>query len=193
MKHLLPFPFLALAAAAFAAPRIEVPTLPQSECADAEASTNVAFRTGRRGVRTFDVRIAYTGSASNCVEVAFGRDEDRDGDLSAEETRLLLGWRGGRRFVEDVASDERIYEDAEPVSGRRHLALSVEAGESLVPRRASFTCESGTCFDSLAAHPPRFLCDSSWNLVKVVRRGEPAADEWCRVEHAGPTFSVKVR
>ena len=193
MMHRQLLPSLALAVVASAAPQIEVPTLPQSECADAEVSTNVVFRTSRRGVRTFDVRIAYTGSASNCVEVAFGRDEDGNGDLSAEEMRLLLGWRGGRRFVEDVAADERIYEDAEPVSGRRLLALSVEAGESLVPRRASFTCESGPCFDSLAAHPPRFLCDSSWSLVKVVRRGASAADEWCRVEHAGPTFSVKVR
>ena len=195
MKHrqLLPSLALALAVVASAAPQIEVPTLPQSECADAEASTNVAFRTGRNGLRALDVRIAYTGSASNCVEVAFGRDEDGNGDLSAEETRLLLGWRGGRRFVEDVAADERIYEDAELVSGRRLLALSVEAGESLVPRRASFTCESGPCFDSLAAHPPRFLCDSSWNLVKVVRRGASAADEWCEIRGAGPVFSVKVR
>ena len=193
MKQLMTVLWMAYFASAFASARVEVPTLPLGEYADTEVSTNIAFRTSRRGVRTFDVRIAYTGSASNCVEVAFGRDADGNGDLSAEEMRLLLGWRGGRRFVEDVAADERIYEDAEPVSGRRLLALSVEAGESLVPRRASFTCESGPCFDSLAAHPPRFLCDSSWNLVKVVRRGEPAADEWCRVEHAGPTFSVKVR
>ena len=193
MKQLMTVLCLVCAAPAFALARIEVSALPASECADTEVSTNVVFRTSRRGVRTFDVRIAYTGSASNCVEVAFGRDADGNGDLSAEEMRLLLGWRGGRRFVEDVAADERIYEDAVPASGRRFLALSVRTDGNLAPRTAEFTCESGPCFASLAAHPPRFICDSSWNLVKVVRRGASAADEWCEIRGAGPVFSVKVR
>ena len=182
-----------LAATAFASARVEVPTLPASECADTEVATNLAFRTSRRGVKSLDVRIEYTGSESNCVEMAFGRDADGNGDLAAEEMRLLLGWRGGRRFVEDVASDNRVYEDAEPASGRRFLALSVATDGGLVPRTAKFTCESGPCFASLAAHPPRFLCDSSWNLVKVVRRGASAADEWCAVENSGPKFELRVR
>ena len=193
MKLIVTLLCMVCAASASAAMQVVMPTLPQSECADTEVSTNVVFRTSRRGVRTFDVRIAYTGSASNCVEVAFGRDEDGNGDLSAEEMRLLLGWRGGRRFVEDVAADERIYEDAEPASGRRFLALSVRTDGDLVPSTAEFTCESGPCFASLAAHPPRFLCDSSWNLVKVVRRGTSAGDEWCVVENSGPRFELRVR
>ena len=184
---------LFISAAVLAASRIEVSALPASVYADTEVSTNVAFRTSGRGVKALDVRIEYAGSESNCVEMAFGRDTDGNGDLSAEETRLLLGWRGGRRFVEDVASDERVYEDAEPLSGRRFLALSVATDGDLVPRTAKFTCESGPCFASLAAHPPRFLCDSSWNLVKVVRRGASAADEWCAVENSGPRFELRVR
>ena len=184
---------LSLSATVFAVARIEVSALPSSEYADTEVSTNVAFRTGRKGVKALDVRIEYAGSESNCVEMAFGRDTDGNGDLSAEEMRLLLGWRGGRRFVEDVASDDRVYEDAEPASGRRFLALSVTTDGDLVPRTAAFTCESGPCFTSLAADVPRFLCDSSWNLVKVVRRGTSAADEWCAVENSGPRFELRVR
>ena len=184
---------LFISAAVLAASRIEVSALPSGEYADTEVSTNVAFRASRRGVKSLDVRIEYTGSESNCVEVAFGRDADGSGDLSAEEMRLLLGWRGGRRFVEDVATDDRVYEDAEPASGRRFLALSVTTDGDLVPRTAAFTCESGPCFTSLAAHPPRFLCDSSWNLVKVVRRGASAVDEWCAVESSGPKFELRVR
>ena len=164
---------MAFAAAAFASARVEVSALPAGEYADTEVSTNVAFRTSRRGVKALDVRIEYTGSA--------------------EEMRLLLGWRGGRRFVEDVATDDRVYEDAEPASGRRFLALSVTTDGDLVPRTAAFTCESGPCFTSLAADVPRFLCDSSWNLVKVVRRGTSAADEWCAVENSGPRFELRVR
>ena len=193
MKQLMTVLWMAYFASAFASARVEVSALPAGEYADTEVSTNVAFRTSRRGVKSLDVRIEYTGSESNCVEVAFGRDADGNGDLSAEEMRLLLGWRGGRRFVEDVASDDRVYEDAEPASGRRFLALSVTTDGDLVPRTAAFTCESGPCFTSLAADVPRFLCDSSWNLVKVVRRGTSAADEWCAVENSGPRFELRVR
>jgi len=193
MKQLMTVLWMAYFASAFASARVEVPTLPLGEYADTEVSTNVVFRASRRGVKSLDVRIEYTGSESNCVEVAFGRDADGNGDLSAEEMRLLLGWRGGRRFVEDVASDDRVYEDAEPASGRRFLALSVTTDGDLVPRTAAFTCESGPCFTSLAADVPRFLCESSWNLVKVVRRGTSAADEWCAVENSGPRFDLRVR
>ena len=193
MKHIVTALCMVCAAAALASSRVEVSALPAGEYADTEVSTNVAFRASRRGVKSLDVRIKYTGSESNCVEVAFGRDADGNGDLSAEEMRLLLGWRGGRRFVEDIASDDRVYEDAEPASGRRFLALSVTTDGDLVPRTAAFTCESGPCFTSLAAHPPRFLCDSSWNLVKVVRRGASAVDEWCAVESSGPKFELRVR
>ena len=193
MKHIVTALCMVCAAAALASSRVEVSALPAGEYADTEVSTNVAFRASRRGVKLLDVRIEYTGSESNCVEVAFGRDADGNGDLSAEEMRLLLGWRGGRRFVEDVATDDRVYEDAEPASGRRFLALSVTTDGDLVPRTAAFTCESGPCFTSLAADVPRFLCDSSWNLVKVVRRGTSAADEWCAVENSGPRFELRVR
>ena len=193
MKYFVVVLSLCLSAPVLAAARVVVPSLPESEFADSEVSTNVAFRTDRRGVKALDVRVEFTASVSNCVEVAFGRDADGNGDLSSEEMRLLVGWRGGRRFVEDVASDDRRYEDAEPASGRRFLALSVETDGDLLPRRAAFTCESGPCFTALAADAPRFLCDSSWDLVKIVRRGAFAADEWCEIRNDGPKFVLRVR
>lgn len=69
---------------------------------DTEVSTNVAFNARRNDVRTFDVCIKLEATASNCVQVAFGRDADDDGDLSPKEAGLILGWRAGRCFVEDV-------------------------------------------------------------------------------------------
>ena len=172
MKYIVTVLCMVCAAGASAVARIEVSALPASGCADTEVSTNVAFRTSGRGVKALDVRIEYTGSESNCVEVAFGRDADGNGVLSAGEMRLLLGWRGGRRFVEDVASDERVYEDAEPVSGRRFLALSVATDGDLVPRTAKFTCESGPCFASLAAHPLRLVVEPRQGCTaRRIRRG----------------------
>ena len=193
MKNLVRVFFLSMPLTCIAASLVVVPTLPKSNYVDFEVSTNIAFRTDKIGVKVLEVRIEFAGSESNCVEVAFGRDADGNGDLSPEEMRFLLGWRGGRRFVEDVASDERRYEDAEPVSGRRFLALSVETGGERFPRKPAFTCESGPCFTSLAADAPRFPWDSTWNIAKIVRRGTDAADEWCKIRYDGPLFVMMVR
>ena len=67
-----------------------------SDHLDTESSTNVAFNVRRNDVKVFDVRIEQASSASNCVQVAFGRDADADGDLSPDEADLVLGWRAGR-------------------------------------------------------------------------------------------------
>lgn len=81
-----------------------------SDCLDTESSTNVAFNVRRNDVKVFDVRIEQASSVSNCVQVAFGRDADADGDLSPDEADLVLGWRAGRYFVEDVSAEERTFE-----------------------------------------------------------------------------------
>jgi hypothetical protein len=78
---------MACAATVFAVSHVEVSALPQGEFADTEVSTNVPFRTSKRGVKALDVRIEHAGSESNCVEVAFGHDADGNGDLATEETR----------------------------------------------------------------------------------------------------------
>ena len=67
-----------------------------SDHLDTESSTNVAFNVRRNDVKVFDVRIEQASSVSNCVQVAFGRDADADGDLSPDEADLVLGWRAGR-------------------------------------------------------------------------------------------------
>ena len=89
-----------------------LPGLPKSEFADTEVSTNVAFNATRSDARNFGVSMAFMGTESNCVQIAFGRDADYDGDLSAEETRLLLGWRGGLYFIEDATGQNRLVESA---------------------------------------------------------------------------------
>ena len=74
---------------------------------DTEVSTNVAFNVGRSDAKIFEVKMELSGSVSNCVQVAFGRDADEDGDLAPDEADFVLGWRGGRYFVEDVAGQCR--------------------------------------------------------------------------------------
>ena len=77
-----------------------------------EVSTNIPLVTHRDDVRGFVAAMDFAGTASNCVQMAFGRDADGDGELELAETDLLVGWRAGRYFIEDSAAGTRHVERA---------------------------------------------------------------------------------
>lgn len=170
-----------------------VPVRPAAPFPDPEASTNVAFNASRNDTRRFGVTLEHAGSVSNCVDVAFGRDADGDGDLAPEESDLVLGWSGGVWALEDVASDCRYEESAVDTSAVRRITFSVATDGDLVPVRAGITNETGACFTELAAESPRWFFRPEWNLMKVTRRGLDTEDSWCRVESVYNHFSVIVR
>ena len=72
--------------------------------------------THRDDVRGFVAAMDFAGTASNCVQMAFGRDAEGDGELELAETDLLVGWRAGRYFIEDSAAGTR---HEEPAASRR--------------------------------------------------------------------------
>ena len=160
-----------------------LPQLADSAYADTEVSTNVQFNAERSDAREFGVEMSFSGTASNCVQIAFGRDADGDGDLSPEETALALGWRGGSYFIEDVARGERLREDADMSwNGARDLSLHVMLDGAFHPRSAAATTESGACFLPVTASPPDWLYGADWNLMKVTKRGVDATAETVGVD-----------
>ncbi len=158
---------------------------------DTEVSTNIAFNATRNDVREFNVRIDLAGTVSNGVQIAFGRDVDEDGDLAPEEMRLVLGWRCGRYFVEDVVGETRSF-DASAETGR-FLQMRVSTDQSYVPKTATFTNEVGACFADLTAACPPWLFCADWNLLKVTRRGTHSADEICRIDSVYRFFRFFIR
>lgn len=170
-----------------------VPVWPAAPFPDPEVSTNVAFNVSRNDTRRFGVTLELAGSVSNCVDVAFGRDADGDGDLAPEESDLVLGWSGGVWTLEDVASDCRHEESAVGTSAVRRITFSVATDGDLVPIRAGITNETGACFTEIAAEAPRWFFRPEWNLMKVTRRGLDTEGGWCRVESVYNHFSVIVR
>ena len=160
-----------------------LPQLPEPVFADTEVSTNIPFNTARSDAREFGVEMSFTGTASNCVQVAFGRDSDGDGDLSPEETAFALGWRGGAYFIEDVARGERLREDADMSwAEARSLSLHVALDSAYRPRSAAATNESGACFLPVTSVAPDWLYGAEWNLMKVTRRGVDATAEAVAVD-----------
>ena len=171
-----------------------VSDLPPSPYADTEVSSNVVFNATRGDAKFFDVRLELTGTVSNNVQIAFGRDADGDGDLALEETGLVLAWRGGRYCVENVPESERIVEASVSETGTtRFLHMRVMTDRDLEPRTASFSNEAGPCFADLSASAPDWLYRPDWNLLKVTRRGVDSSSEWCRVECEYRKFVIRIK
>ena len=79
---------------------IVVPPQPVSPYADTEVSTNIQFSASSEHAREIEMRFALDGCASNCIQVAFGRDADGDGVLGADgggtnNVQMVIGPGGG--------------------------------------------------------------------------------------------------
>lgn len=194
MMKLITIVFLALGLCPIlSAKEIAVGSLP-SDALDSEVWTNVAFNAVRDDVRDFVVRIELASSVSNCIQVALGRDLDGDGDLTVEESALVIGFRDGRCFVEDVAGEDRHFESSGMSgTGPCFLQMSVRTDASLDPKNVSFATGSGPCFQDLASACPPWLFRREWNLLKVTRRGDPGAQEICRVRADYRSFRITIR
>ena len=66
--------------------------LPAPEFVDTEVSAHHPLVQGSFGLKGLDFRLEFTGTPSNNVEVAFGRDGDEDGALAPHETDVVVGW-----------------------------------------------------------------------------------------------------
>ena len=168
------------------------PRLPEPATVGMEVSTNLDFKAIRSDLRRLEVRMECLGTASNCVQLAFGRDADGDGVLAPEETSLALGWRGGRYFIEDAETGVRLCEDAAPQSGAsRSLVLHVSYGGDSEVKSATFRDESNNArFAAALVARPEWLLGTDWDLCRVARRGIDSTSELCYVSRGYGYFHV---
>ena len=138
------FAITAIEWSAYALPAVR-PVLPPIEYADTETVTNVAFTAWERGLREFRFDLAFTGTASNNVEMAFGADADGNGELSEGEVAVRAGWDCGELFIADNATGERLAEastenaPAPEASGRPSAEGASPEGRK-GPRAHVFSC-----------------------------------------------------
>ena len=170
-----------------------MPQLPEPTFADTEVWTNVPCAQLLSEVREFEVVLDFTGTASNCVQVAFGRDEDGNGDLSKQETGLVVGWRSGDYFVEDVKGGRRFRESfSHGGTEARRIEFRVAVGEDGV-KSASVVCDGAAKFVDVLGGDLRWVYDRGWNMAKVTRRGVDSPGEIVLVasDHGGLKFIVR--
>ena len=146
-----------------------VPGMPEAEWDDTEVVTNAVLPTARADSRVFAFSLELDATASNNVEVAFGRDADHDGGLSRGEADMLVGWDCGEWKVVDCATGDEVIEQG--TEGRVTLDWRLEFNAADVSRSLSVTASGNPAFAVLAAHPPRFLYSPEWDMMRVVCRG----------------------
>ena len=166
MAMVLSFPMAAFA--------VTVTPLPQSEFADTEVSTNIAFAVERPAMTRIEFTVALDATPTNNVEVAIGTDANGDGNLSVEEAAYVFGWDCGEWF--ERARDQGL-------GIRDRVAVPAPVAETATVRMRvvkTFVLK-------------RRQLDTAWNLVKVTRRGCGAVFELVEAKGRKPGLKLEVQ
>ena len=146
---------------------VTVSALPQSEYADTEVSTNIAFVVERPAMTRIEFTVALDATPTNNVEVAIGTDANSDGNLAVEEAAYVFGYDCGAWFARSAGLGSlECLGSLEGLGGGR-----VE--KTFVLKRRQL--------------------DTAWNLVKVTRRGCVSACELVEANGRKPGFKLEVR
>jgi hypothetical protein len=164
---------------------LDLPRLPPPAFADREVSGDAGIPTNARdNLRRFRLEISFEASASNNVQIAFGRDaEPLDGALAAEETAFIVGWDSDEWFLRPAGLKERFVHA--PTDGqtprRRTLRAAIRVNKQGTPTVVEFSDDAGAfAFDGLPP-APLWLAPENWNLLRVTVRGVAVAEEDVRV------------
>ena len=156
--------------------------LPPCEFADTESATNHLFSTTRPGSQILSFQMGLLASPSNNVEIAIGRDSDEDGELSIDETAMVVGWDCGEWVVRSPESGTALYAQAASGNVSKLLEWTLHVSDGEV--RSLAAMENGEPLDlALPGRPPAWMFDSTWNLVKFTTRG---------VDDAGGVFRAQL-
>ena len=167
MLRVLPLLFLCAAARAV---EVSLPVVPPPAFADTESVTNAPLPAAMATARLLRCTVELDASASNAVEVAFGRDADDDGALAEGEAAMRLGWDAGAWFLEGGTNrfDAAVAEP--PTPARFELSLRVdEHGAPL-----AWSCGALT---NLPPRPPPDFFSREWDVVRLSVRGFGSRDE----------------
>lgn len=186
---------LALASAGIVWARgINLSALPVATQADTEVSTNLVIHPSRTDIREVKIHFELAGTISNDFEVAFGRDANANGVLDVSEVETVYGWRGGRYFIENARTWERIETEAAAHAQPGVADIHLTHGPDFAPKSFAARCGGETAFAALSTTPPPpWLFRNNWNLVRAVRRGVGTPGEWLRLAIGYNSFVINLR
>ena len=147
---------------------VTLSVLPQSEYADTEVSTNIAFAVDRPAITRIEFTVALDATPTNNVEVAIGTDANGDGNLAVEEAAYVFGYDCGTWFCR--SRDENKIESS---AVNLNLQPQPRISHTFILKRRQL--------------------DTAWNLLKVTRRGCGSSCELVEARGRKPGFKLEVR
>jgi hypothetical protein len=149
-----------------------------------ECSKDVHLPGIQAETRLFRAEITFTATASNNVQMAFGKDSDKDGKIPSEETYATVGWDRGSWFI--LSGDLLTKFTCIPQDGmtatNRTLRMSVRISSDGTPIRISFQNGQGNpvTFDGLEGIPS-WMSPKDWDMAALTARGWDVRDEDAKI------------
>ena len=156
---------------------IAIPDSPSPEFADLKSVTNVPLsRAMLQRARVFEATVSLLATASNSVEVAFGRSRNHDGVLSPGDEAFAFGWNAGAWFC--ASSNNCIASEPYDTPAMRSLSFVLRVSENGAPLSLSFSgIGDGDSLAALAATPPDWMFSRDWDTARLTVRGADEPDE----------------
>ena len=144
--------------------------LPPWEKADTEVSTNCPFSFASPFVADFRLTMEFDSTPSNNVQIAFGRDSDADGVLSAGETGMVLVWDCGEWIL--FGTNALPFAVSPAVSTNAHKVLRWDLHlRGKRPKRLVLTENDVPLSPDFETDPERWFYDRTWDMFRLTARG----------------------
>ena len=168
-----------------------LPQTPLSTYEDTESSVSVQLPALKENDREFSLSLSLKATASNHLEVALGLDKNRDGELSLDESELLIGWSCGKWFFSDRRSDVTDVTDAD--GGEKSFVWSLRLDGEHNAKRAIALADS----QEVLADAMEKCCSSyfnpQWNMVRVTSCGIDSLAEKVKIVSTADGLLIRMR
>ena len=170
---------------------IHLPQTPVSTYEDTESSISAQLPALDENDREFSLSLSLIATASNHLEVGFGLDKNSDGDLSLDESELLIGWSCGKWFFSDRCSDGTDVTDAD--GGEKSFVWRIRLDGEHNAKRAIAFADS----QEVLAIAMEKCCSSyfnpHWNMVRVTSCGIDCLVESVKIVSTSDGLLIRVR
>ena len=173
------------------ATEILLPQTPVSTYEDTESSISAQLPALDENDREFSLSLSLIATASNHLEVALGLDKNRDGELSLDESELLIGWSCGKWFFSDRRSDVTDVTDAD--GGEKSFVWRIRLDGEHNAKRAIAFADSQVVLAIAMEKCCSSYFNPHWNMVRVTSCGIDCLVENVKIVSTSDGLLIRVR
>ena len=144
--------------------------LPRCEFADTEVTTNCSFSFASPFVVDFRLAMEFDSTPSNNVQIAFGRDADADGVLSADETGMIVAWDCGEWILFGTNALPFVVLPTVDTNAHKVLCWDLHLRRK-TPKRLLLMENGSQLFSGFEADLEPWFYDRTWNMFRLTARG----------------------